>query len=112
MWVFTQNGFLSAVRTAAGSNIFKVRARDRQALHDLAIFADVEIIATPLADYPYRVLVDELVFGGYLLHELAEADYTNFKSRVTVTRGSDYSKACGKVWSTMHDVEDENARVV
>ena len=112
MWVFTQNGFLSAVRDRAGSNILKVRARDRQALHDLAIFAEVEIIATPMADYPYRVLVDELIFGGYLMHELAEADYTNFKSRVAITRGEDYANACGEVWSTMHKVEDQRARII
>lgn len=110
MWVFTQNGFISAVRVETGSKIFKVRARDRKALHDLAIYADVEIIATPFADYPYRLFVDELIFGGYLLHELDEAKYINYKSRIAKTRGYTYAAACSAVWSVMHDVEDESAR--
>ncbi|NBU32269.1 MAG: hypothetical protein EBS36_03755 [Actinobacteria bacterium] len=112
MWVFTQNGFLSAVRTANGSPEFKVRSRDRQALQGLAQYAEVEIIATPYADYPYRVIVDELLLGGYLLNELATADYTNYKDRVQVLRGKQYAQACAKVWSTMHDVEDEKARTI
>lgn len=110
MWVFTQNGFLSAVRTSVGSGEFKVRARDRESLLDLSVFAEAEIIATPFADYPYRVIVDELVFGAYLLHEIAEADYTNYKSRVSVTRGPKFAHACGSVWSTMHEIEDGQAR--
>ena len=110
MWVFTQNGFLSAVRTSTDSPNFKVRARDRESLLDLSEFAGVEIVASPLADYPYRVIVSELVLGGYLMNELAAADYTNYKSRVSVTRGSRFSHACGSVWSTMHEIEDDQAR--
>lgn len=110
MWVFTQKGFLSAVRTSTGSGDFKVRARDRESLLDLAEFAGVEIVASPLADYPYRVIVGELVMGGYLMNELAAADYTNYKSRVSLTRGTNFAHACGSVWSTMHEIEDDQAR--
>jgi hypothetical protein len=112
MWVFTQNGFLSAVRTATDSTDFKVRARDRESLLDLSIFADAEIIATPLADYPYRVIVEELVLGAYLMNEIAAADYTNYKSRVSVTRGTKFAHACSSVWSTMHEIEDGQARSI
>ena len=112
MWVFTQKGFLSAVRTSTGSGDFKVRARDRESLLDLSTLAEVEIIATPLADYPYRVIVSELVLGGFLMNELAAADYTNYKSRVSATRGTKFAHACGSVWSTMHEIEDDQARKV
>jgi hypothetical protein len=112
MWVFTQNGFLSAVRTSTGSGDFKVRARDLESLRDLAVFAEAEIIATPLADYPYRVIVSELVLGGFLMNEIAAADYTNYKSRASVTRGTKFAHACSSVWSTMHEIEDEQARSI
>ena len=112
MWVFTQNGFLSAVRTSTGSGDFKVRARDRDSLVALSDFAGVDISASPLADYPYRVIVSELVLGGFLLNEIAAADYTNYKSRVSVTRGTKFAHACSSVWSTMHEIEDEQARSI
>jgi len=112
MWVFTQNGFISAVRTASGSGDFKVRARDRKSLLALSEFAEVEIIATAFADYPYRVIVGELVLGAYLMNEIAAADYTNYKSRVSITRGTKFAHTCGSVWSTMHEIEDGQARNV
>jgi hypothetical protein len=112
MWVFTQNGFLSAVRTEIDSDEFKVRARDRASLLGLSGFAQAEIIGTPYADYPYRVIVTELVLGAYLMNEIAAADYTNYKSRVYVTRGTNFAHTCGSVWSTMHEIEDDEARTV
>ena len=112
MWIFTQHGFISAVRTSKDAQTLKVRSRDRQSLERLAALSESEIIATPNADYPYRVIVDELTLGAFLMNELADADYTNFKSRVSITRGHDFAHACGQVWSVMHDVEDENARKI
>jgi hypothetical protein len=37
-------------------------------------------------------------------------EYKNFKSEVAATRGYDFAQPLMKVWSAMHDVEDENAR--
>lgn len=110
MWIFTQNGFISAVRTEVGSQDFIVRARDRKSLELIAEQAQTDIVASPLADYPYRVIVNELVLGAYLMNELAAVDYTNYKNQVALNRGYDFAKVCGSVWSIMHDVEDAEAR--
>ena len=110
MWIFTQHGFISAVRTDESSDLLNVRARDRQSLERIAALGETEVIATPHADYPYRVIVQELVFAGYLMDELAMMNYTNFKNQVAITRGYDFARTCGKVWSVMHDVEDSEAR--
>jgi hypothetical protein len=39
-----------------------------------------------------------------------DISYSNFKQAVDANRGKTYAKALSKVWSAMHDVEDENAR--
>ena len=36
--------------------------------------------------------------------------YSNFKNQVAITRGKEYAYALGSVWSTMHEVEDEESR--
>jgi hypothetical protein len=38
-------------------------------------------------------------------------DYKNFKSEVADSRGYGFAKPLNQVWSVMHDVEDEKARV-
>jgi hypothetical protein len=111
MWIFTETGFVSAVCTSGGSNEIKVRARDHQSLQQLIDAYGAQVIKTPHADYPYRVIITKDQFGEFLIESLTLMDYTNFKSQVYVTRGSDFTHALGSVWSTMHDVEDEQARI-
>ncbi len=85
MWLFTNTGFVSAVSTGAE---LMVRSRDRESLEPLAEAAKSEIISTPSNDYPYK----------------------NFKSEVAATRGYDFAHPLMKVWSAMHEVEDQSAR--
>jgi hypothetical protein len=110
MWVFTQTGFVSAVRHRDDKTKLMVRGRDSESLEDLADMASVPIDHTPGGDYPYRVTVTDLQFMEWAEMQIETLDYTNFKSRVTITRGDVYHDACMDVWSAMHQVEDANAR--
>lgn len=110
MWIFTETGFISAVRDGKGSENLKVRARDRQSLEPLAELVGADIIKTPHGDYPYRVIIKPEELGLFLAESLANLNYDNFKSRVYTTRGSGFAHALSDVWSTMHDVEDREAR--
>jgi len=110
MWVFTETGFISAVVDNPDSNMVKVRARDEESLHVLAKESGTNIIKTPNADYPYRVVISREEFTEFLIRAVEFLDYSNFKSHVHTTRGSKFAQALSKVWSTMHDVEDEGAR--
>jgi hypothetical protein len=38
--------------------------------------------------------------------------YKNFKSEVAATRGYEFAHPLMKVWSAMHEVEDQQARVI
>lgn len=103
MWIFTQNGFISAVQKR-GEDKLTVRARDRQSLQPLADMANVQIASTPYADYQFRVVVTHEDFSAYLDAEVMTLDYDNFKNRIWATRGDCFHDACSDVWVAMLQV--------
>ena len=107
MWLFTNTGFVSAVSN--GKDLM-VRSRDRESLEPLAESAKAEIIPTPGNDYPYRTIVSHEIFSRWAAHMASNIAYKNFKSEVASTRGHKFAHPLMKVWSAMHDVEDEKAR--
>ena len=106
MWVFTQTGFLSAVRKADRPNQLTVRSRDRKSLEPLAQTAGVEIWVSPYGDYPYRAFVEPKVFAEWLATNAMSIDYDNFKNKVAKTRGDEYTHALHEVWVAMLATED------
>lgn len=110
MWIFTDTGFISAVRKDEHPGVITVRARDRESLRLLAEKAGVEIKRSPDGDYPFRVFVGDGPFLEWFLDRGGELNYSNFKSRVNKTRGYEFAHALGRVWQAMLDVEDSDAR--
>ena len=108
MWVFTTSGFVSAVYK---DGALQVRARDRRSLQALAKQTGTAIVATPLADYPYRIAITNEQFSIWVSAQAKSIDYKNFKSEVADTLGYAFAKPLNQVWSVMHEVEDEQARV-
>jgi hypothetical protein len=108
MWIFTTDGFISAVYK---HDAVQVRARDRKSLEDLAAHCKSEIKHTPVADYPYRLETEREKLASWLSMQAQMMDYSNFKSEVEAVRGSEFAAPLHKVWDVMHDVEDSEARV-
>ena len=108
MWIFTTDGFISAVYK---HDAVQVRARDRKSLEDLAAHCKSEIKHTPVADYPYRLETDRDKLASWLSIQAQLLDYGNFKSEVEAVRGFEFAAPLHKVWDVMHDVEDSEARV-
>ncbi len=108
MWVFTTSGFVSAVYK---DGALQVRARDHKSRQPLAKATGATVVATPLADYPYRISITNEQFADWVNQEAISIDYKNFKSEVSDIRGYGFAKPLNQVWSVMHDVEDEKARV-
>jgi hypothetical protein len=83
MWLMTQHGFYSVVKKEDG---YHVRARERVDLLPLVVTAlgreDVEIVDTPLNDYPYRIVVDQEDLLAITAFLATTVDYDNFKARV------------------------------
>lgn len=107
MWVFTETGFVSAVKKNNRPDVYTVRSRDRKSLEPLTTLAGVEIIENSGGDYPLRVLVKPAVFVEWLSDQASSIDYSNFKSRVTKTRGYDFVDALHDVWAAMLKTVDK-----
>jgi len=110
MWIFTETGFVSAVQHRDNPEYLMVRARDRESLESLAAMLSIEIKSTPNADYPYRLVATKEDVKSWMNDSIDFLGYSNFKNQVAITRGKEYAHTLGSVWSTMHDVEDEEAR--
>jgi hypothetical protein len=107
MWVFTETGFVSAVKKNDRPDVYTVRSRDRKSLEPLAALAKVEIVETPYGDYPLRAFVEPAVFVEWLAGQASNIEYDNFKSRVTKTRGYDFVDALHDVWAAMLKVAEK-----
>ena len=110
MWIFTDTGFVSAVRKPEFPDLITVRARDRESLETLASKASVEIKRSPFGDYPFRVFVSVEVFNEWILDRTKQLNYKNFKSQVAKTRGSRFASALNDVWLAMLAVEPKDSR--
>ena len=111
MWIFSETGFISAVRKNDNPDVITVRSRDRESLEPLASQAGVEIAKSPYGDYPYRAFIKPEVFQTWVSEVAGSLDYDNFKSHVAHTRGYDYAHHLSNVWSVMVDTEDHDARI-
>ena len=111
MWIFSETGFISAVRKNDNPDVITVRSRDRESLEPLASQAGVEIAKSPYGDYPYRAFIKPEVFQAWVSEVAGSLDYDNFKSHVAHTRGYDYAHHLSNVWSVMLDTEDQDARI-
>ena len=110
MWIFTQSGFISAVRDFNDQSRFLVRARDRKSLQHVSSRFAAPVISTPQADYPYRIHLTEAQLVQLLGEEVCNAHYFNYKGRVLDTRGPEFEAVLMRVWHAMQDVEDDEAR--
>jgi hypothetical protein len=106
MWIFTETGFVSAVRKPYYPDKMVVRARDIQSLDDLVNLSGGNVITTKDSDYPHRVVVTDDVFKSWLEGTVEDLNYDNFKNRVALTRGTKFAKLLSGVWSTMLGAED------
>lgn len=103
MWLFTETGFVSAVRHYEDPHIFIVRARDELSLASLAEAAETSISATPDHDYPLRVMVSRAIFAEWVLERVSNLNYTNYKAHMWSER-PDFADALHDVWVAMHQV--------
>jgi hypothetical protein len=106
MWIFTKNGFVSAVGHRDKPDTLLIRSRDKISLEGIADFAQVKIKRTPDADYLYRIEVSKTVFAVWMADQIEDIDYDNYKTKVHKVRGNDFADPLHDVWSVMLRVED------
>lgn len=110
MWIFTDTGFVSAVRKTDNPEHITVRSRDRESLESILAHTGGEVVRSPHGDYPYRAFVDPGKFATWVADVAGNLNYDNFKSQVARTRGHSFAHSLHDVWAAMLDVEDDEAR--
>lgn len=104
MWLFTENGFVSAIRYNNKDEI-TVRARDKKSLRSIVDFTGAKIIKKTDTDYPYRVIIEDSEWASWVAEQALKIDYPNFKNRVYQTRGKNFAHLLSDVWGIMLGAE-------
>ncbi len=112
MWIFTETGFVSAVKKPQDNGLLSIRARDKVSLQPLLELTGAAIVHTPEGDYPYRLFVEQEVFAAWVEKSALDIDYANFKSRMGKLRDYNYLGALHDVWAAMTHTEDATSRVI
>lgn len=66
-----------------------------------------DILATPTADYPFRVIATRDAWNSYLAEATRDIDYFNFKDRVTDRLGSHRHDVLMTVWSALRRLQHQ-----
>jgi hypothetical protein len=129
MWIFTTEGFISAVQDPNKDDCVQVRARDKKSLESMlqsielageainadaaegvepVVFGPYEIVTGKGTDYRWRVQgLDKGTFALFMQFEILNyLSYKNYKSALTASRGQKYHDAAMNVWVDMLAVDD------
>jgi hypothetical protein len=106
MWLFTKQGFFSAVQNFNDSNLIHVRARFKGDLERLCATYGVEpqVVNLPNTDYPFRMDFERGKWAEIVKSEAESIDYSNFKN--AVHDGTRRDEAYMDVWSAMQEYQD------
>ncbi len=106
MWIFTTDGFFSAVadRNRPGHVVVRMRLRDDGERLQAAIGAG-EVIETRGADYRFRICATHSQWSAYLAAAAAEIDYPNFKAAVAARDGMQRAHIYSDVWAVMRELQ-------
>ena len=111
MWIFTETGFVSAVKKPQDAGLVSLRARNHASLEAISSKYGVEIINTPNGDYPWRTFVTNEQLADWLSTAALDLNYSNFKSHVhKVNPSRKFINSLHDVWAVMTSTEDEDAR--
>jgi hypothetical protein len=122
MWLFTKQGFFSAVCARQGDGAhgqpidpdrIMVRARTRDHLETLRKeFSDLlgkcEIHESASTDYAYRLFVPKTAWIKVVARLAEQIDYDSFKSKVaslSARNAAAYEDSLHQVWSVMHRLQ-------
>ena len=86
MWLFTIEGFVSVVAHYEKPETLVVRARDEVSLIGLQEATGATLLATPKADYAFRLEVPKGEFLGWISSQVQAIDYPNFKAKMWEAR--------------------------
>jgi hypothetical protein len=106
MWLFTLDGFYSAVAAHDDPDTLVVRARVRKDAERLVARTGTgEVLETRDRDYRYRVRLPRAVWAQYVADAASGIDYDNFKDAVAHMHGRQRANDYAAVWGVMYHVQ-------
>lgn len=110
MWIFTNYGFVSAVKHNAKKDTLLVRAREPGVLEQFAARHGIEakVTKTPKADYLYRAEFKKEDFANAVADEARSIDYGNFKASFKAAKPENTFEshfALMDVWDVMRSLQ-------
>jgi hypothetical protein len=112
MWIFTVDGYFSAVQDKDDPSRIMVRSRQKG---DLQTFLkrleseDLEILAWVGSDYAFRVFMPRDLWMKYLEMAGRELTYTNFKARAILMGDHSRSDAYYRIWRVLKEWQDKDS---
>jgi hypothetical protein len=111
MWLFTTEGFYSAVADSDAPDTIVVRARAREdTVRLVEAIGHGEVRETPHTDYRFRVHLPRATWAAYVASAADGIDYPNFKAAVAARQGTDRADAYRAVWAVMFAFQQRHAR--
>ncbi len=117
MWIMTNKGFISVVRTPdCGADELLVRARRAGEIEAIfppgskwhgATLPAYRVQHSPRNDYRFRAKLPAHAVGMVLAEQVAAINYGNFKDS---TKDHDLHDAYARIWSVMHRYQQEGTR--
>lgn len=114
MWIFTTDGFFSAVQDKQDDKVIWIRARMRVDLERFVKHYDInatQIYENAGTDYAYRIAVWREEWARVMMACAEDVDYTNFKHAVGDRLGIDREIALIDIWGRMYDMQIEEQRL-
>jgi len=109
MWLFTPSGFLSIVADQQRPGHALVRARVREDLEAFCARTNAPApTETPQRDYRFRECPVRDAPGGARRPGCGDR-LTNFNSEVAGRQGHDRAHRYGRIWSGMHELQQDRA---
>jgi hypothetical protein len=111
MWIFTLDGFFSAVQDKNDPGRIMVRSRLKEDLENMLARLtgqDAEILAWTGTDYAYRVFIPRSEWRRYLETMSDGLNYTNFKAAAVDHQDHARSQAYYTVWRRLHEWQEQS----
>ena len=108
MWIFTKDGFFSAVfdkYCKSGELMIRSRCKDdlsrlSKKLHGYS--DESEILEVEHADYRYRMKILKHEWADYLINCAYDIDYANVKDHITPAGDNSRKNAYYQVWTALY----------
>lgn len=118
MWIFTVDGYYSAVKNKDNPDQIMVRSRVKKDLEALVeklvtwrfVAERPEILEWTGTDYAYRIFIPRDAWRAYLSQAADDLTYTNFKAAAIAFGDSRRSSAYHNIWQILKDWQDRAQR--